>query len=155
MKKTWFLKIVLKTELSVFASELFIYTFWSTVIDTPGFSFFLSSFSLISLLFICLFMCLFFWLRLRRQQNPGLFGKMRTSASSRFVPENAEEAPPSDPRWRWGRRTAAPDPLNCSHQTWECTKDSKIAPEHFTFPFISSLSWIQKRTDTSQPSADR
>lgn len=34
--------------------------------------------------------------RLRRQQNPGLFGKMRTSASSRFVPEDAE-APPSDP----------------------------------------------------------
>ncbi|XP_059385786.1 coiled-coil domain-containing protein 102A isoform X2 [Carassius carassius] len=34
--------------------------------------------------------------RLRRQQNPGLFGKMRTSASSRFVPEDAD-APPSDP----------------------------------------------------------
>uniref|UniRef100_A0A8C2ELQ8 Coiled-coil domain-containing protein 102A n=1 Tax=Cyprinus carpio TaxID=7962 RepID=A0A8C2ELQ8_CYPCA len=34
--------------------------------------------------------------RLRRQQNPGIFGKMRTSASSRFVPEDAD-APPSDP----------------------------------------------------------
>ncbi|XP_052458030.1 coiled-coil domain-containing protein 102A-like [Carassius gibelio] len=34
--------------------------------------------------------------RLRRQQNPGLFGKMRTSASSRFVPEDAD-APRSDP----------------------------------------------------------
>uniref|UniRef100_A0A672MXA4 Coiled-coil domain containing 102A n=2 Tax=Sinocyclocheilus grahami TaxID=75366 RepID=A0A672MXA4_SINGR len=34
--------------------------------------------------------------RLRRQQNPGVFGKMRTSASSRFVPEDAD-APPSDP----------------------------------------------------------
>ncbi|XP_059366387.1 coiled-coil domain-containing protein 102A-like isoform X2 [Carassius carassius] len=34
--------------------------------------------------------------RLRRQQNPGLFGKMRTSASSRFVPEDAD-VPPSDP----------------------------------------------------------
>ncbi|KAK2913742.1 hypothetical protein Q8A67_002141 [Cirrhinus molitorella] len=34
--------------------------------------------------------------RLRRQQNPGLFGKMRTSASSRFVPEDSD-APPSDP----------------------------------------------------------
>uniref|UniRef100_A0A672P239 Coiled-coil domain-containing protein 102A n=1 Tax=Sinocyclocheilus grahami TaxID=75366 RepID=A0A672P239_SINGR len=34
--------------------------------------------------------------RLRRQQNPGLFGKMRTSASSRFVPEDAD-TPPSDP----------------------------------------------------------
>lgn len=41
-------------------------------------------------------MCLFFGVRLRRQQNPGLFGKMRTSASSRFVSEDAE-APPSDP----------------------------------------------------------
>uniref|UniRef100_A0A8C1MIX4 Coiled-coil domain-containing protein 102A n=1 Tax=Cyprinus carpio TaxID=7962 RepID=A0A8C1MIX4_CYPCA len=34
--------------------------------------------------------------RLRRQQNPGLFGKMRTSPSSRFVPEDAD-APLSDP----------------------------------------------------------
>lgn len=34
--------------------------------------------------------------RLRRQQNPGLFGKMRTSASSRFGPEDAD-GPPSDP----------------------------------------------------------
>lgn len=37
-----------------------------------------------------------FWERLRRQQNPGLFGKMRTSPSSRFVPEDAD-APLSDP----------------------------------------------------------
>lgn len=34
--------------------------------------------------------------RLRRQQNPCLFGKMRTSASSRFGPEDAD-GPPSDP----------------------------------------------------------
>ncbi|XP_043101171.1 coiled-coil domain-containing protein 102A [Puntigrus tetrazona] len=34
--------------------------------------------------------------RLRRQQNPSLFGKMRTSTSARFVPEDAD-APPSDP----------------------------------------------------------
>lgn len=34
--------------------------------------------------------------RLRRQQNPGLFGKMRTSASSRFGPEDADGAV-SDP----------------------------------------------------------
>ncbi|KAI7814275.1 coiled-coil domain-containing protein 102A [Triplophysa rosa] len=34
--------------------------------------------------------------RLRRQQNPGLFGKMRTSASSRFGPEDAD-GPASDP----------------------------------------------------------
>ncbi len=64
--------------------------FDSTV--TPGFSFFLFPFPFISLLF----MSLFLGVRLRRQQNPGLFGKMRTSASSRFVPEDAE-APPSDP----------------------------------------------------------
>ncbi|XP_055058014.1 coiled-coil domain-containing protein 102A isoform X2 [Misgurnus anguillicaudatus] len=34
--------------------------------------------------------------RLRRQQNPGLFGKMRSSASSRFGPEDAD-GPASDP----------------------------------------------------------
>ncbi|XP_067256947.1 coiled-coil domain-containing protein 102A isoform X1 [Chanodichthys erythropterus] len=34
--------------------------------------------------------------RLRRQQNPGLFGKMRTSSSTRFGPEDAD-GPPSDP----------------------------------------------------------
>ncbi|XP_030622497.1 coiled-coil domain-containing protein 102A [Chanos chanos] len=34
--------------------------------------------------------------RLRRQQNPGLFGKMRSSASSRFSPENPDGAH-SDP----------------------------------------------------------
>ncbi|XP_051504594.1 coiled-coil domain-containing protein 102A-like [Myxocyprinus asiaticus] len=33
--------------------------------------------------------------RLRRQQNPGLFGKMRTSASTRFGPEDAD-GPPCD-----------------------------------------------------------
>ncbi|XP_051507638.1 coiled-coil domain-containing protein 102A [Myxocyprinus asiaticus] len=31
--------------------------------------------------------------RLRRQQNPGLFGKMRTSTSARFGPEDADGAP--------------------------------------------------------------
>ncbi|XP_022523111.2 coiled-coil domain-containing protein 102A [Astyanax mexicanus] len=34
--------------------------------------------------------------RLRRQQNPGLFGKMRTSASALFSPDDPD-APPSDP----------------------------------------------------------
>ncbi|XP_076880047.1 coiled-coil domain-containing protein 102A [Brachyhypopomus gauderio] len=34
--------------------------------------------------------------RLRRQQNPNLFGKMRSSASSRFGPDDPD-APPSDP----------------------------------------------------------
>ncbi|XP_036442341.1 coiled-coil domain-containing protein 102A [Colossoma macropomum] len=34
--------------------------------------------------------------RLRRQQNPGLFSKMRTSSSARFSPDDPD-APPSDP----------------------------------------------------------
>lgn len=77
------------------------------------------------------------------------WGKAKASAESRPLWQDEDisfiafcawgrRSPPQRPRWRWGRRTAAPDLLNCSLQIWKCTKISKIAPEHFTFPFISS-----------------
>lgn len=76
--------------------------FDSTVIT--DFSFFFLSFSRLSLCIyliyiIIIYFILFFyifWERLRRQQNPGLFGKMITSASTRFGPEDAD-GPHSDP----------------------------------------------------------